>query len=345
VQSSLLLLLPFGVAVISWPLAKSIGLKFDIMDHPNHRKIHAVPTLRTGGLIILFAYIAGLFVSKSYSYPEFQPLILSVVSIFILGIIEDKHILGAKLRLVVQAGIACFFVLSTGAVLKDLVLFPIPWFLQVPFMVFAIVGVINAFNIIDGMNGLSSGLGIIASSSLGILAFLHGDNEVFTCAVLFVSALSGFMVFNIRGKIFMGDSGSYLTGLVVSALSVMLAVRNPDVSPFAPFLVVLIPVFDTLFSIYRRQSLRRDPFKADRRHLHHILARRYKSTARAVTVILLLQAGIALLAIFFHGQTYVLVGSAILFLLFLRRLWFRRISLAKVRWRDRNIRTANWFKR
>jgi len=177
---------------------------------------------------------------------------------------------------------------------------------------------------------LSSGLGIIAISSLGVLAYFYGNGEVFVFSILFVGAISGFMVFNIRGKIFMGDSGSYFVGFVVSALSLMLVTETPEISPFFPLMVVFIPIFDTLFAIYRRKKLKKNPFHADKRHLHHILARRYKSKPRAVMVMLLLQALIALLAILLHGHTYVLVGFAILFLMFLRRLWYKRISLRNV---------------
>lgn len=329
-ESLLLLLLPFGVVVISWPLAKFIGHKFDIIDYPNYRKIHATPTLKTGGVIILIGYVFGLFLCKAYSYPNSQSLVLSAVSIFLIGILGDKDWLNAKPRLLLQAGVCLGFVVATDAVLKDLGIFVLPWFLQIPFTVFAIVGVINAFNIVDGMNGLSSGIGFIAASILGLLAFFQGDQEIFTYAFLLCGALAGFIVFNMKGKIFMGDSGSYLTGFVVSVLSVMLAIRNPDVSPFAPFLMVFVPVFDTLFAIWRRRRFKRDLFKADRKHLHHMLAQRYQSTARALAVILLLQAVFAIVAVLFRGQTYVLVGVAAMSALFLRRLWFKQIKLGVI---------------
>lgn len=329
-DSLLLLLLPFGVVVISWPLARAIGIKFNIIDYPNYRKIHAIPTIKTGGVLILIGYVFGLFLCRAYSYPNSQPLVLSAVSIFVIGILGDKDWLNAKPRLFLQAGICLGFVMATDVILKEIGIFTLPWFLQIPFTVFAIVGVINAFNIIDGMNGLASGIGIISASTLGMLAFLQGDQEIFIYAFLLCGSLAGLMVFNLRGKIFMGDSGSYLTGYIVAALSIMLVVKNPEVSPFAPFLIVLIPVFDTIFAIYRRKRLKRDPFKADRRHLHHILTRRYRSNAKAVMVILLLQASIALSAILFYGQTYLLAGMAVLFALFLRRLWFKTIRLGVI---------------
>jgi UDP-GlcNAc:undecaprenyl-phosphate/decaprenyl-phosphate GlcNAc-1-phosphate transferase len=326
----LLVILPFGVTLISWPLAKYVGIKFDVMDYPNHRKIHAAPTLCTGGLLIMLGYLSGLTLCWTCSYTMYPSIILSIILLFTLGILEDKHQFGAKPRLFIHIAIACIPVLFSNLVLRDLGLFGIPRFLQIPFTVFAIVGIINAFNIIDGMNGLASGLGITTSLSLGALALLQGDHEIFLRSMFLAGALSGFIILNLSGKIFMGDSGSYLTGFLIATLSIMLAVRNPEISPFTLLLFVLIPAFDTLFAVWRRVKLNKNAFKADKRHLHHILARRYQSKSKAVMVVILLQAVIVLFGILFHTQTYVLAFGTVLFVLFLRRLWFKPIRLVNI---------------
>jgi UDP-GlcNAc:undecaprenyl-phosphate/decaprenyl-phosphate GlcNAc-1-phosphate transferase len=320
----------FGVALMSWPLAKYVGVKFDVMDYPNQRKIHTAPTLCTGGLLILLGYLSGLSLCWTCSYPLHPAIMLSIILLFTLGILGDKHQYGIILRLIIHTAIACIPVFVLGLVIKNTGLFGIPLYLQAAFTIFAIVGVINAFNIIDGMNGLASGLGITIASALGVLSFFNGDEEVFILAILLAGALSGFMILNLSGKIFMGDSGSYLTGFLIAILSIMLAVRNPEVSPFALILFVLVPIFDTLFAVWRRIKLKRNPFIADKRHLHHILARRYQSKTRAVIVIILLQAGIAMFAILFYRQTLALMCGVFLFTLFLRRLWFRRIKLGRL---------------
>jgi UDP-GlcNAc:undecaprenyl-phosphate/decaprenyl-phosphate GlcNAc-1-phosphate transferase len=320
-------LFPFGVALMAWPLARTVGLKFDIMDYPNHRTMHAEPTLRTGGLVIILAYISGLLVCGIGSCSLCRPFASAVTSLFALGLLEDKYHFEARPRLLLHAAIACIFVLVTSLVIEDIGLFAIPWFLRAPFTVFAIVGLINAFNFIDGMNGLASGLGIITAISLIILALIQGDKDVFVFAALLMGALSGFMILNLSGKLFMGDSGSYVTGFVIAVLSIRLAVWNPHVSPLAPLLFVIIPVFDTLFAIWRRKKLKREAFSADRRHLHHMLARRYQSKTKAVMVILILQSCISLYAILFHKNAYALMFGLMLFVLFLRRLWFRCIRV------------------
>ncbi len=318
------------VTMMSWPVAAFVGSRLNIIDYPNQRKVHESPTLRTGGILIFSGFIIGTFIFKTYLYPNFWPIIFFATFTFALGLIEDRHKLNAKIRLIIQGIIAYLCIFYAGAVLKDIGLFALPYFIQIPFTIFAIVGVINAFNIIDGLDGLSSGLGIIAAFCLGILAYQHNDHELFRLSVIFTGALVGFIIFNLKGKIFMGDSGSYLTGFMIAVLSIMLVNRNPAVSPFAPFLIILIPVFDTLFAIYRRRRLKRDPFKADRRHLHHILRRRYNSNLKAVLVILSMQTAITLMAVLLCKYTIPLVVLAVLAGLFLRRLWFKKIRLGVV---------------
>lgn len=317
-------------AILSWPVAAFIASKLDIIDYPNQRKIHSSPTLRTGGVLIFSGFIIGTFIFKTYKYPDFLPITFFAVFVFVAGLIEDKYKLNAKIRLIIQGTIAYLYIFTSDTVLKHIGLFAMPDFMQIPFTIFAVVGVINAFNIIDGLNGLASGLGIIAALSIGILAYQHNDHELFRLSIIFTGALAGFLIFNLKGKIFMGDSGSYLTGFMIAILSIMLVNRNSAVSPFAPVLIILIPVFDTLFAIYRRRRLKRDPFKADRRHLHHILRRRYNSNLKAVLVVLSMQTAITLMAVLLCKYTIPLVVIAVFAGLFLRRLWFKRIRLGVV---------------
>jgi UDP-GlcNAc:undecaprenyl-phosphate GlcNAc-1-phosphate transferase len=318
------------IAMMSWPIALFVGSKLNIIDYPSRRKVHSSPTLRTGGILIFFGFIVGVLLLKVHFHLDFLSIIFFATFIFAMGLIDDKYKLNAKTRLILQGVIACLCILTADAVLKHLGLFALPVFIRIPFTIFAVVGVINAFNIIDGLNGLASGLGIIAASSIGILAYQYNDHELYRLSIIFTGALVGFIIFNLKGKIFMGDSGSYLVGFMIAVLSIMLVNRNSAVSPFAPFLIILIPIFDTLFAIYRRRRLKRDPFKADRRHLHHILRRRYNSNARAVLVILSMQTVITLMAVLLCKYTIPLVVIAVFAGLFLRRLWFKKIRLGVI---------------
>ncbi len=321
------LFIPFVFALMSWPAVKAIGERFVLIDYPDRRKIHSIPTLKIGGFIILTGYIAGVLILKAFWFP----ISLSLLLVFVTGLLGDKDILGARHRLILQSAIALMFILSSGAVVKDLRLFELPVYLGIPFTIFGIAGLTNAYNIIDGMNGLCSLLGIIALLTLSILGNIYAESPVFIQSLIFIGGLTCFLLFNLRGKVFMGDAGSYMIGFMVASLSVFLAAGVKEISPFAFLLNAFIPVFDTIFSIWRRKRLGIDPFKADRRHLHHMLSRRYKSRTRALIVLVVIQAVLSTFAIVYHRETLILIILILFAALFLRRLWFKRIAIMGVR--------------
>jgi|GEM_PF-500695 len=296
-----------AVALLLWPVAVFVGINQNILDYPGERKVHRSPTLRTGGILIFTAFLSSTLIFRDFYYPKYLVILLLSFLIFGLGFFEDKYGIRPKRRLAMQAAIAALVAYAPKMVLKDLGIVSLPEWFQVPFTIFAVVGVTNAFNIIDGLNSLSSGLGIIATAGIAVLAHQHNDYELFICAISFAGAIGGFMVFNLRGKIFMGDSGSYLVGFIIALLSILLIRRNPSISPFVPFLLVFVPVFDTLLAIYRRSRRGKNPFAPDEEHIHHVLRRRLGSDGKTVCGILLLQVLMALSAVVFHGQTPVLV--------------------------------------
>jgi UDP-GlcNAc:undecaprenyl-phosphate GlcNAc-1-phosphate transferase len=319
----LAIFIPFVFSFFSFPLAQWAGYRYELIDYPSVRKIHTSPTLKVGGMIILSGYILGVVILKTLWWQ----IGLCLILIFITGILGDKDILGPKKRLVLQSVFALLFIIFTGASVRDLKLFQLPSYLQIPFTVLGIVGITNAYNIIDGMNGLCSSLGIIALMTIGILGGLYDSNYILMHTLIFSSSVGAFLIFNLKGKTFMGDAGSYMIGFMVGSLSVVVASKVPYVSPYAFFLNSLIPIFDTVFAIYRRKRLSRDPFKADKRHLHHMLSRRYKSNKRSLIVLTLTQIILSSLAVLFHKSTPLLIIFILIATLFLRRLWFKRIKI------------------
>lgn len=144
------------------------------------------------------------------------------------------------------------------------------------FTVVAVAGVANAVNLIDGFNGLSGVVTVSALSALGVVAFIVGDTSIFTIAFVTAAAVAGFLVWNYpRAKIFLGDGGAYLVGFIIAELSVLLHERNPEVSVLCPLLIVIYPVFETIFSIYRRKFVRgQSPGAPDAMHLHQMINKR-----------------------------------------------------------------------
>jgi hypothetical protein len=144
------------------------------------------------------------------------------------------------------------------------------------FTCFCVVGVSNAFNLIDGYHGLSGAVAAIILLAIAYVAFQVGDAPIMVCAFAGVGAILGFLIWNYpKGLIFLGDSGAYLIGFWVAELSILLVVRNPDVSKWFPLLLCFYPIFETLFTIYRRVVLRRsNPGIPDAAHLHQVIYKR-----------------------------------------------------------------------
>jgi UDP-N-acetylmuramyl pentapeptide phosphotransferase/UDP-N-acetylglucosamine-1-phosphate transferase len=143
------------------------------------------------------------------------------------------------------------------------------------FTVFAVTGVAHATNVIDGLNGLSGFTTLLASIGLAIVAWITGDSFIFSAACVLAASITGFLLVNFPGgRIFLGDGGAYLIGLLLAELSVMLVHRNSEVSPWFPVLLLAYPIWETLFSMYRRKVHGHSTGRADALHLHSLVYRR-----------------------------------------------------------------------
>jgi UDP-N-acetylmuramyl pentapeptide phosphotransferase/UDP-N-acetylglucosamine-1-phosphate transferase len=242
------------------------------------QKFHSVPTPRIGGLAIML----GLLFAYAFSSPSQQhllgPLLAAAAPAFLFGIAEDmtrRVSIGARLVATMASGVACWAMTGTsisvtGISFLDAALAWLP--LSVLFTAFAVSGVANAVNIIDGFNGLASGTVIIGLVALGLIAFECGDVELSQLCFTVCIVTLGFFVVNFPlGKLFLGDGGAYLLGFLLAWLSVMLVHRNPQVSAWAPLLTCAYPIFETVFTIARRLWCRRHPGRPDSCHLHSLV--------------------------------------------------------------------------
>jgi UDP-N-acetylmuramyl pentapeptide phosphotransferase/UDP-N-acetylglucosamine-1-phosphate transferase len=231
--------------------------------------------------------MAGLFVSgaallamgQSAPGEQFGYLLLASLPAFLGGITEDvtKNVsVAARLMLTMLA--AAIGVLLLGAVIPRL---DIPGFdallhwspFAIAFTAFAVGGVANSINIIDGYNGLAGGHVVIVLAAIACVSALVGDAFLLTSALAMIGALLGFLAWNYpRGRIFLGDGGAYLLGFWLGELSVLIVVRHPDVSPWFPMLLLVYPIFETLYSMYRRKVVEGlSPGQPDRRHMHQLI--------------------------------------------------------------------------
>ena len=249
------------------------------------QKIHTDPTPRVGGVALFFALILVSMVLQTlehrYGTREFGLLLFAALPVFLIGLAEDvtKRV-GVLARLAVTmlgAGIGAWL-LEAALVRLDvpgldtlLQLAPVALLLTV----IAVAGVTNAFNIIDGQNGLAAGTAVIASLAMGFVAWHIGDPLVMAAAFALAGVLIGFLAWNWpHGRIFLGDGGAYLIGFWLAELAVILVVRNKDISPWFPLSILIYPVFETLVTIVRRKFGGLSPGAPDADHLHQLTYRR-----------------------------------------------------------------------
>jgi len=307
--------------------------------HAGPQKFHSTPTPRIGGLEVmagLFVAGAGLLaVEQSASSEQFGYLLLASLPAFAGGITEDatKNV-GVLTRLLLTMLAAAFGVWLLGAVIPRL---DVPGFdsllkwapFAIAFTMFAVGGVANAINIIDGYNGLASGHAVIVLAAMAYVSALVGDAFLFTSALAMIGALLGFLAWNYpKGKIFLGDGGAYLLGFWLAELSVLLVVRHPEVSPWFPMLLLVYPIFETLFSMYRRKFIQgQSPGQPDRMHMHQVIYMRLtqarpdvsdpasltRLNSRVAPFGWLMTLGCAVPALVFWGETRWLMTASFLF--------------------------------
>jgi UDP-GlcNAc:undecaprenyl-phosphate GlcNAc-1-phosphate transferase len=247
------------------------------------QKFHTVPTPRIGGLGIIIGLLVANTVILILPFSDFQRgfslLLFSSVPAFLGGLIEDiTKKVGVLERLLLAMVSGALGAWLLGGVLTNL---DVPLLDQallwapfaVVFTAFAISGITNAINIIDGYNGLAAGYVVIALAGMACVAYAVGDIFILCISISLIGSLMGFIKWNWpNGRVFLGDGGAYLIGFLIAELCVMLVVRNPMVSPWFPVALLIYPIFETLFTIYRRKILRRkDPGQPDRLHLHQLV--------------------------------------------------------------------------
>lgn len=270
----------FGLAVLL-VLTKRLHGHFSMDGLEGIQKTHTQPTPRIGGLAI----VAGVFVGYLMAQPARQAilgtLLIAGLPAFAFGLAEDvtkKVSVRARLLATMASGVLGWWL--TGISLRGIDLSLMDYLLQwtpvsVAFTAFAVGGVANAVNIVDGFNGLASGFVLIAFIGLATIAGASGDKNLALACLVITGAMVGFWLVNWPlGKIFLGDGGSYFGGFALAWACVLLIERNPGVTAFAPLLICIHPVTEVLFSIYRRRMHGTHPGQPDRLHLHSLLMRR-----------------------------------------------------------------------
>jgi len=242
----------------------------DDAEHNKPQNYHSNSTPRAGGIgIILGMFFITLF-------PLGLNFILPLILAFFSGIFEDFHnSLSARRRLFLQILAAGSAIWLTGSVVTYLGLgISIPYWAGVIFSLFAIVGMMNAVNIIDGFNGLASGIILLILLSFAITAYGQNNTEILNVILFTAGSTFAFFVLNFpKGKIFLGDGGAYLLGFIVAIIGIFLASKYESVSPWYILSLFIYPVWEVLFSIVRKLSIGLSPMQPDAYHLHMLIHR------------------------------------------------------------------------
>ena len=242
------------------------------------QKFHTEATPRIGGVGVMAGMMVALVVAPSDVRDILGPMLLASSLAFGFGLLEDisKNV-GVLARLLATMGSGLLAWHLTGVAMQNTGVYLLDWALQwlplaVLFTAFAVGGVANAVNIIDGFNGLASGSVAIMAGAIGLIALEVGDPSLAgVCAVVAACAV-GFGAVNWpMGRIFLGDGGAYLLGFCVAWLAVLLPMRNPELNAWTTIMVCAYPVLEVGFSVRRRKRAGRSPGSPDRAHLHHMI--------------------------------------------------------------------------
>ena len=268
-------IISMATAIAVTPLVIKLAHKIGAVDKPSERKVHQNVMPRLGGLAIFIAVIAGYFVAGLYE-AKITGIMVGALIIIVLGIIDDKYEISAKIKLLGQILAACA-VMGSGLTIDVL---------NIPFIgvfelgifsyvitLFWILAITNAINLIDGLDGLSAGISSIVFASIAFLAFTGDKMLILTLSLILLGSTLGFLFHNFYpAKIFMGDTGSMFLGYAISILSLLGLYKSVTLFSFVvPIMILGVPIFDTSFAIIRRVVNRKPISVADKSHLHHRL--------------------------------------------------------------------------
>lgn len=302
----------FAISLAATPLVKTLAYKIGAIDVPDdERRVHKKPIPRLGGLAIFYGFLISLLCFANPIDNQTRGLIIGSLIIVGVSIIDDVKQLRAIVKLAAQvlaAAVAVWhdiridaisvpeFISDTGFVELGM------W--SIPVSMVWIIGVTNAVNLIDGLDGLAVGVSSIASFSLFFIAILGGEESVAIIAAALAGGCLGFLPYNFNpAKIFMGDTGSQFLGYMLSVICIQGLFKGYAIISFiVPFLIMGLPLFDTLFAIIRRAWNHKPIMGADRGHLHHRLLDSGFSQKQTVAILYIITTILGLSAVLILEQ-------------------------------------------
>lgn len=323
-----------GVAWIHPKLVK-IALAKNIVDNPDARKLQRTPVPVLGGVAVFFGIVLGIALTSTYANCAAMMTVVTAMMIMLYtGTMDDILDLSPMLRFGVEIGVVLLIIYACNISIDNFHglwgINAIPMTLAIPLTIFAAVGIINAINMIDGVNGLSSGYCISASIAFGIIFYISDNVPMLILATVSVGSLIPFFFHNVFGKsskMFIGDGGTLVMGVVMSTFVINIISTNSTTSEvfdgnfgIVPFTlaVMAIPIFDTLRVMMSRIARRTSPFHPDKTHLHHLfidLGFSHAGTTMTIIMLNILIIGAQCLTWYLGGsieaQLYVVIAMGV----------------------------------
>ena len=280
-------LISFVLVLITIPPILRIARAKHLFEPFEERKIHRTTIPPMGGVAIFIGFtLSSIIATDGLSFDSLKYIIASVIAMFFIGLKDDLLVISAPKKLGVQI-FASVILITLGNVrftnLQGILgIHEIGFFTSVIISIFVMVAIINAYNLIDGIDGLASGITMIGASSFGIWFYLSGNTQFSIMSFALVGSLAGFFLYNVFGsknKLFMGDTGSLIIGIVISTLVIKFNEFNVgytgpyavNAAPAVSFSIIIVPLIDTLIVMTIRISSGISPFTADNNHIHHKL--------------------------------------------------------------------------
>ncbi len=273
-------IIAFVVSYILTPYLAQVGKKQNMVDLPNHRKVHeeAIPNL--GGIVIFFGFLLSLLFIVQIE-GQVKTILVAGVIILLLGIVDDIADLSPKHKFIIQMIPALIVIIYNSDLINSFIVNQLKnvdllgYFLY-PILILWIVGVTNSINLIDGLDGLACGVSIITLITFLILGWKQNFETLNLISIALTGSMLALLRFNFYpAKIFLGDSGSTFTGFILASIGALWVLKSENVFfVFIPIIILALPIFDTLFAILRRYKSHHPIFQADKGHLHHRLLAR-----------------------------------------------------------------------
>lgn len=331
---STFLLATFVTMALIPPLMRAAGpLRF--VDLPDPRKLHSSPVPRVGGIAMVAGTLLPLLLWLPFDRAAVA-LLAGIAVILCFGVWDDREDLDYRVKFLGQL-LAISVVVGYGGVVIHSLPFmgnaPLAPYVAVPLTVFALLGITNAINLADGLDGLAGGTMLLSVGAIGMLAYTADNAAVALTAVAVIGSILGFLRFNTHpARVFMGDGGSQFLGFTAGVLAIQLTQgEGAALSPALPLLLLGLPILDTLLVMAQRVYEGRSPFSADRNHVHHKLLSIGFDHYEAVSLIYMVQAGLVAGAYLLRYQSDVLI--VLLYALFCLAVSASLASAAAFNWR------------